>query len=401
MRLVLVADAFPPMRSSASIQLWDLAIEIRRLGHDIWVVVPSSDISHLSVFEEMDGINVLRLKARKTKDIGYIKRTVNEFLMPFLMIKNYRASQANDYKWDGVIWYSPTIFLGPVAWYLKKKSRCKSYLILRDIFPKWAVDLGIIKKGPTYYFFKLFEAIQYYVADRIGIQSKSDLGYLRGWGSSLNSKNEILNNWLEDQSDSGCSISIETTSLVGRKILVYAGNMGVAQNVHRLLDFAFNLRDYSNFGFLFLGRGDQVGQLKRSAQTLGLNNIIFIDEISPKEIPGLYNQCAVGMIALDPRHKTSNIPGKFISYMRAGLPVIALVNDGNELMEVISNFNLGIVCTELDEYNFQQALNLLSHDDFTSISKNCRNFYIKNFLVQKSALQILDLFKSIKYFNEI
>lgn len=59
------------------------------------------------------------------------------------------------------------------------------------------------------------------------------------------------------------------------------------------------------------------------------------------EIPGLYAQCHVGIVALDPRHKTHNLPGKFLSYMQAGLPVLASINPGNDLAELIQKKGLG------------------------------------------------------------
>jgi glycosyltransferase involved in cell wall biosynthesis len=362
MRLVLVADAFPPMRSSASIQLWDLAVEIKRLGHEMWVLVPSSDISQSSVLEEMDGINVLRLKAHKTKDISYIKRAVNEFLMPFLMIKHYRTSQVKEYRWDGVIWYSPTIFLGPVAWYLKKKSGCKAYLILRDIFPKWALDLGLIKKGPAYYLFCAVERFQYYIADAIGIQSKFDLNYFSKIPFLKKEKISILNNWLSPASEAPCSILISETSLSGRKICIYAGNMGAAQNIYPLLEVANGMKEIEDIGFLFVGRGSQIQELKKYAQRNELVNTLFFDEIPHEEIPSLYRQCHIGLIALDEKHTTSNIPGKFISYLRSGLPVFAIINYGNELMEIIEQNLLGkaIECGHDAKFYKEKLLSIIN-----------------------------------------
>jgi glycosyltransferase involved in cell wall biosynthesis len=389
MRLVLVADAFPPMRSSASIQLWDLAVEIKRLGHDIWVLVPSSDISQSSVFEEMDGINVLRLKAHKTKDISYIKRAINEFLMPFLMIKNYRVSQVRDVQWDGVIWYSPTIFLGPVAWYLKKKSGCKAYLILRDIFPKWALDLELIKKGPAYYLFCAVERFQYYIADAIGIQSKFDLNYFSKIPFLKKEKISVLNNWLSPASEVPCSILISETSLSGRKICVYAGNMGAAQNIYPLLEVAKEMKEIEDIGFLFVGRGSQIQELKKYAQMNELVNTLFFDEISHKEIPSLYRQCHIGLIALDTKHTTSNIPGKFISYMRAGLPVFGLINAGNELEEVVSINELGIVLSHAQSGQLNKVgLIKLLNDMPTSAA--CQSFFNSNFTSGAVIPQLLE-----------
>ena len=68
-------------------------------------------------------------------------------------------------------------------------------------------------------------------------------------------------------------------------------------------------------GFLFVGRGSDAERLKVSARMRGLANTLFFDEIHPDEIPDLYAQYAVGIVALDPRHKSHNIPGKFLTYM--------------------------------------------------------------------------------------
>ena len=73
---------------------------------------------------------------------------------------------------------------------------------------------------------------------------------------------------------------------------------------------------------------------------------MFFDEIDPGEIPLLFAQCHIGLVALDPRHKTHNIPGKFLSYMKSGLPVLGRVNPGNDLIDLIGEYNVGFVCTE-------------------------------------------------------
>ena len=74
-----------------------------------------------------------------------------------------------------------------------------------------------------------------------------------------------------------------------------------------------------------------------------LNNILFFNEIDPKEIPSLLAMCHVGLIALDPRHKSHNIPGKFLTYMQAGLPVLARINARTDLADLIRDENVGRV----------------------------------------------------------
>ena len=62
--------------------------------------------------------------------------------------------------------------------------------------------------------------------------------------------------------------------------------------------------------------------------------------------------CHIGLIALDPRHKSHNIPGKFLSYMQAGLPVLARVNGGTDLVDLIKDENVGRVYigNEVDDF---------------------------------------------------
>jgi hypothetical protein len=92
-----------------------------------------------------------------------------------------------------------------------------------------------------------------------------------------------------------------------------------------------------------VGRGSDVKKLAADAQARGLQNVLFQDEIHPDEIPGLYAQCQVGLVALDPRHKSHNIPGKFLTYMQSGLPVLANINAGNDLAGIIRHENVGSV----------------------------------------------------------
>jgi len=334
------------MRSSGAVQLRDLSQELVRQGHFPTVMIPSADLELSWLLEEMNGVQVLRLKAPRTKDIGYVRRTIHEFLMPFAMLHNFRKSPLFDVHWDGVVWYSPTIFLGPIANALKKASGCQSYLIIRDIFPEWAVDMGLMGRGGPYCFFKAIAHYQYSVADIIGVQTQANLAYFNAWDAPPGRRVEVLQNWLAEAPDVGCSISVAASPLAGRTIFVYAGNMGVAQGMDILIDLAERLRDRHDIGFLFVGRGSNSQRLREDVKKRGLNNVVLHDELEPAEIPGLYAQCHVGIVALDARHKTHNIPGKFLSYMQGCLPVLACINPGNDLAELIEREGVGRVCTD-------------------------------------------------------
>ena len=392
MRLVLIADVYPPLRSSGAVQLRDLSIEFVRQGHEVTMMVAAPELHIPYKIEVWNGVQVVRLKTPKTKDINYIRRTIGELLMPFFMLRNLRRSPLGKQRWDGVVWYSPTIFLGPIVSALKKSSNCKNYLIIRDIFPEWAVDMGLMGRGLPYRFFKEIAHYQYSVADVIGIQTQGNRAYFTDSHERFSADIEVLQNWLADAPAQGCSISVNNTSLSGRKIFVYAGNMGIAQGMGILLDLAERLKERSDIGFLFVGRGSDAQRLREDATDRQLDNVIFFDEIDPDEISGLYAQCHVGLVALDPRHKTHNIPGKFLSYMQAGLPVLASINPGNDLLHLIESEQIGYCCTDSSVENMaHHALMLadeISRDNM--YAARCKSLFSKLFSPQTAVDKIVN-----------
>jgi len=397
--IVLVADAYPPSRTSAALQLRDLAVEFLRQGIIPTVITSDSEVQEFSELTELDGIRVLRLRTPEHKNIGRIRRAVAELLMPFFMIRNFRKSALKNAQWDAVIWYSPTIFLGPFIYYLKRQSVCPGYLILRDIFPAWALDLGLMRKGPAYYFFRFFEKFQYSIASCIGVQAVGNLEYFKSWPSFKYKKIEVLQNWLTPKPSSYCSIDISTLPIANRKIFVYAGNMGIAQGMGDLLILAETLLDRGDVGFLLIGPGSDVEILRQEVKNRGLINTVFCDEIGADEIPGLYAQCHVGLIALDPRHKTHNIPGKFLSYLQSGLPVIAIINDGNDLQLMIEKYQVGQVTTDRSQINLRALANSLIDDASLQdgvMSLRCKNLAAELFSSRVAVEQIINSLNSVK-----
>ena len=121
------------------------------------------------------------------------------------------------------------------------------------------------------------------------------------------------------------------------------------------------------------------------------NNILFFDEIDSSEIPALYMQCSIGIVILDPRHKTHNIPGKFLSYMQSGLPVLAKINPGNDLVDLINKNQVGYayIGSSVEELrDIAEALvdKLLEEDE---IDLRCKNLAKEMFSTEVAVKQIL------------
>jgi len=363
LQIALISTDYPPLRTSAAVQLRDLARQLAALGHRPVMIVPSLTSDKPWTIERAEGIEVLRIAAPPTRAASHIRRALAEMWLPFAMLRNVRRSPFRSAKWDLLVWYSPPIFFGPLIWALRNASGARTYLILRDIFPEWAVDLGILKKGPAYLLLKAVAAFQYAVADTIGVQTESNLAYLPNWTKSARRRVEVLHNWLAVMPNAGSSIDIARTELAGRKIFVYIGNMGVAQGIEIFIDLIQCLRHRKDIGFLFVGRGSEFPKLEAERVSRDLDNVLFFDEIDSSEIPGLLAQCQVGLVALHPDHKTHNIPGKFVSYARYGLPVLARVNGGTDLERLIEERGVGRVYVGYAVDELKRLAEELADDD--------------------------------------
>ena len=393
MHIVIVADAYPPTRNSAALMLHDLAREFLNQGNTVTVIVPSFKGLGKTCFKDNQKLNVISIPAFKTKDVGYFRRTVGEFLNPFLMARTlFSDHEFLSKNVDGVVWYSPSIFWGPLIKRLKSHFRCKAYLILRDIFPDWALDLDLLKPGFTYQVFKKIERYQYQQADVIGVQSPGSKKYFLDKNPDLFTKTEVLWNWMQPEPIQECPISIEESKLQGKIICVYAGNVGVAQGGDLFFEIIKNLSRNSSIGFVFVGRGTEMHALRKNIEYQNIDNAIFFDEISPEEVVALYAQCHIGLIVLDPRHTTHNIPGKFMSYLGAGLPTLALVNPGNDLLELINENKVGVAFSNIGEAPRQLQYMLDSVLSDQNLSLRCESVLKDYFTVEHAANEICKYF---------
>ncbi len=367
MHVLMVTDAYPPLRTSCAVQMYDLGQAFVEEGHQVTIITPLNGLQEKIRIQHQDGVRLVQVRALKTKDVNYAYRAFAEFINPFLIWNKLKKSpEFLNTKYDGIAWYSPTIFWGPLIKRLKQQFNVKAYLILRDIFPDWALDLGLIKKGLVYKFLKGIEQFQYLQADVIGVQSPNNLRYFKEKNKRLKAVTEVLWNWVGEVKEMPCSIELSKTTLAGRKIFVYAGNMGPAQAVHNLVNFAEAMKEFDNIGFVFVGRGSDVEQLKIQVNRSKLDNCLFFNEIDSTEIPNLFRQCTVGMIALDPRHISHNIPGKFVMYLKYGLPIIGIVNKGNDLTRFVRENKLGV----LFEDQLSTSCSSIALDLISELSKN-------------------------------
>jgi glycosyltransferase involved in cell wall biosynthesis len=363
MRFLLVVDDYlPGSIKIAARMMHDLALELIKQGHEVSVCTPDDKLRKSSLIEYYDGVQVLRFKSGKIKNVNKIKRAINETLLSYRAWSGLKTHfLANRY--DIVIYYSPTIFFGPLVAKLKRLWKCKSYLILRDIFPQWVVDNGLIKNNSLIHrYFQWFESINYDAASIIGVQSPSNLGYFEK-DDRYKNKLDVLFNWttLEDVQQSSSTFR-NRLGLTDKVVFFYGGNIGHAQDMLNLVRLAKSLADYPEAHFLFVGAGDEVPLIEKAIND-GVSNMTYLPSVDQTTYQQILSECDIGLFSLHKDHLTHNFPGKLLGYMQNALPILGSVNSGNDVIDVLTQANAGFVCVngedeKLTEFAKQLLLNI-------------------------------------------
>ncbi|MCA9749787.1 MAG: hypothetical protein KC414_11835, partial [Romboutsia sp.] len=146
MKILIVVDSFLPQKKAAAIMMYELAVEFVKNNDTVYVITPGDDLQSAIVYENYENINIIRVSAGKIKDTAKIIRAWNESRLSSIIWRKAKLFFQEN-KCDLVIAYSPTIFFGKLLNNIKKKWQCKVYLIIRDIFPQWAVDAKLLNKN--------------------------------------------------------------------------------------------------------------------------------------------------------------------------------------------------------------------------------------------------------------
>lgn len=391
MKLALLVEYYAPSRASAAVQMADLAAAFVSQGHEVTVFTTDPGTAAASLTSEPSGLAVLRVPTAKVKGVSLTRRAFSEIFMSLALWRGTRRCRLRVDDFDGVIWYSPTIFLAPFAAWLKRTSCARGYLILRDIFPQWALDAGVLRRGPAYYFFRLAERFQYRTADVIGAQSPANVEHVRA-DTCAARRTEVLYNWLDlDRPEPARSNVLEQHGLEGRRVLVYGGNMGIAQDMDNLMCLAERLLPADEVRLLLVGAGTEVDRLQRLVVERGLTNVTLIDEVDPEVFRAILRCCHVGLITLDRRLTTHNIPGKLLAYLEAGLPVVASVNPGNDLLRILSESGAGVGVVNGDDDGFARAVLELAADPVRRevMSQKARALALEHFSVDAISGQLI------------
>ncbi len=344
MKVLFLMFSFPHMDRSHNM-FTTLVEHFYKAGHDVMVVAPGLDNSPTKLGEE-SGVSVLRVKTLPIKNVHhYIKGLTNIFL-PYQFKRSIRKFLANR-SFDLIISATPPITLVGVIAAMKRKHQAKFYLVLRDIFPQNAIDMGFMKKdGVFHQFFRKKEIRLYAEANHIGCMSEGNVEYITKNNPEIDrAKLHILENFQRPFAPPSVPINLRSEfQLEGKFVVVFGGNMGKPQQLENVLELAYRCTEYQDVVFLLLGEGVHMERLKTISQNRGITNIRMQSTIPKSKYQQLISQCDLGLISLHEAFTIPNIPSKTLDYFNVGLPVLASIDRCTDYGNLLDQSKAGLWC---------------------------------------------------------
>ena len=371
----------------------DLLRCFQKRGHDIYTVSPYEKRTGLKTELVVEhGVKMLHVSIGNITKCGMIEKGISTLQIESKFcaaIKKYFS----DVKFDLVIYTTPPITFAKVIQFVKKRDGARSYLMLKDIFPQNAVDIGMMSKsgvkGILYKLFRKKEKKLYAISDRIGCMSQANVDYVLKHNPEVDpAKVEICANSIEPQD---MRVSAEERAALrekygipqDKKVFVYGGNLGRPQGIPFLIECLRAEKENADAFFLVVGAGTEYEKLEAFVNEEKPANMKLLKHLPPEDYDRLVAACDVGLIFLDHRFTIPNFPSRLLAYMQAGLPVLAATDPNTDIGKVIVEGGFGWWCESNDVQAFRAAARKAAFESGDA-GDRAFSYLLENYTVEKT-----------------
>ena len=385
----------------------DLMHEFQEQGHDVWVVCQTerSEHRHTNLSQEY-GINILRVKTwNLTGNVSFIEKGLTIVSIEYLF-KKAIAKYLSNIKFDLVLYSTPPITFGRVVEYVRNRDGATTYLLLKDIFPQGAVDLGAISdKSYIYKYFRRKEEQLYRVSDHIGCMSEANIRYVLAHNDIPQDKVELNPNSIKPlpvaKKDKHYADAIRTKYGIpcNTVVFAYGGNLGLPQGLEFLVEVCKKIKARSDVFLLIVGDGGRYDYLAGDLRVIDAPNIKLLKKLPKDDYDRLISVCDVGLIFLNPKFTLPNFPSRLTSYMEVGLPVLAATDTSTDLKDVLKEADCGLWAKSGDMDTFLRHVDFLVAypDERLAMGKRGRKYLEEHYTVDKSYEIIMSHFVKGEY----
>lgn len=372
MHILLIHQVFAALDEAGGTRHHEFACRLAEHGHQVTVV--TSPISYLSGQplaekghgEESGGkggsVRVIHARTYTNLHKSFLHRAL--FFLSF-MVSSYLTGMRIR-KVDLVWGTSPPIFQGITAWAVARMKRVPFLFEVRDLWPKFAIAVGVLRNRFLIRASTWLEGFLYRQADRVIVNSP---GYVQHVEERGGRQVEVIPNSADpamfSPEDDGMDFR-RSQGLTDKFVVLYAGAHGMSNDLGVVLEAARQLQARRpQVRFVLLGDGKEKASLIQQATRMRLDNVLFLPPAAKTAMAGILAgaDACLGILKPVEAYK-STYPNKVFDYMAAGRPVVLAI-DG-VIREVVEAAGGGIFCPPGDPEALAVAIERLATDPMES-----------------------------------
>ncbi|MEY8706039.1 glycosyltransferase family 4 protein [Bacteroides faecichinchillae] len=376
----------------------DLMRKFRNEGHCVYIVAPMQRREGKpTTLTDVNGVKTLKVRTLNVQKASIIEKGVGQVLIEYLFQRAIKKYLGNVH-FDLILYSTPPITFTNVVKYAKKKNPdALTYLLLKDIFPQNAVDIGLMSKsgvkGILYQYFRNKEVELYKISDYIGCMSPANVKYLLDHNSYIDAKTvEVAPNSIEIVESFNGQVDgrirqavLEKYGLpVDKPIFIYGGNLGKPQGIPFLISCLEANKEREDCHFLIVGNGTEYGRITAWMQSEKPKSVSLFSHLPKEDYDRLVNACQVGLIFLDYRFTIPNYPSRLLPYLENKMPIIAVTDPNCDMGTIAMENGYGLWVPSNHVGSFTNAVDKILASDIKKMGEKGFEFLKRNYLVENT-----------------
>ena len=330
MHILLIHQAFASLNEPGGTRHHELARHLRAKGHEVTII--ASPISYLT------GNQQGKRKRKQTDDLGVT--ILRSYTLPALhrsfvwRVVSFLSFMVSSFinglfvrKVDLVWGTTPPIFQAPTAWLLARLKGCPFLLEVRDLWPAFAIAVGVLKNKTLIKLSQWLERFLYRHADQVVVNSPGFIDHVKARGAQ---NVTLIPNGADPEMFDPQADGLEFRSNHGIQdqfVVAYAGAHGLSNDLGVVLEAAERLHKKDAIQLVLIGSGKEKPNLQEMAQKLQLENVLFLPPVPKAEMSQVLAGADACLAILKPIELyQTTYPNKVFDCMAAGRPVILAID---------------------------------------------------------------------------
>lgn len=377
LRILFLNQYLPPDSAATARRLADVAQHLAG-RHHVWVVAGRPSYSPGSSESILAGVHVVRTRSMALARTTMLGRALN-----------YGSYLAGAFvrvwalpKPDVIVALTDPPFVGVVGAFVARRRKIPLIQIYTDLYPDIAIALGRADNPLLVWLWRRLNGYVRHTARRIVVVGRDMEERLASQGVPAD-RIFVRPNWAGEPrvSHAERAAARATNGWEGRFVVMFAGNLGLAQGLETLIGAATRLREREDVLITLVGDGAARPGLEEATRSLGLGNVRFLPPVPPEQAQVLVCAADLHVILLAPGLWGTAVPGKVYGIMAAGKPFVAAVDAGSEIDRIIGEHRCGVRVQPGDASGLADAIVSMVGGKTTEMGARGRTAFLANYTV--------------------